>query len=82
MRASTGKRLAAFVATLGPVFEALVVDQLPAVGAQAAADHVVEIAVGEDQHVLKTKNRFHGILTISNLREHGCFDFLGGAFVP
>ena len=37
---------------------------------------------GEDQHVLKTKNRFHGILTISNLREHGCFDFLGGAFVP
>src|SRR3989344_4997768 len=43
---------ALLVAALRPVFVALVVDQLPAVGLQTAADHVVEVAVGEDEDVL------------------------------
>src|SRR5690606_34238792 len=43
---------APFVATLGPVFEALVLNQPPAVGLQPLADHVVEIAMSKDQHVL------------------------------
>tara|TARA_R110000824_G_scaffold364689_3_gene553077 strand:+ start:8304 stop:9398 length:1095 start_codon:yes stop_codon:yes gene_type:complete len=35
---------------------------------------------GEDQHVLKSKTRFHAMLTISNLREQGCSDFAGGVY--
>tara|TARA_R100000808_G_scaffold23491_1_gene52199 strand:+ start:243 stop:1334 length:1092 start_codon:yes stop_codon:yes gene_type:complete len=36
--------------------------------------------LAQEQWAWISKTKFHGILTVSNLREQGCFDFAGGAY--
>jgi hypothetical protein len=36
--------------------------------------------LAQEQWAWITKTKFHSILTINNLREHGCFNFAGGSY--
>jgi len=38
--------------------------------------------LAQEQWAWITKTKFHSILTVNNLREHGCFNFAGGGYTP